>query len=627
MEKIKNLEEKYLLAKKKYYKGTPIMSDFEFDELEEKLQKLGSSVVFIVGSEDIGEKLHLSPMLSLDKVQVFSPDTLPVEKIQDWNKNNQEFIEVTPKLDGSSCNLIYHKGILKEAITRGNGVRGSDITNKMSMIVPKKLNDHELKYHTIEIRGEVVIREELFKRKYAKDYKNPRNFVAGILGRKEDYSEVEDFEFIAFEIRVHKKESYHYPQNSISCLANLGFVIPEIMFNSSSLEFKNIYEQMYDFRINKSSYQLDGFVLKMPEPKRILIGESSHSPNWALAIKFPPLESYSRILDIEWNVGFTGELVPVAILEPVELDGTTVSRASLHNFGYLDNLGAWPGAKVTIVKSGDIIPFIKSVITKGEKPSQKEIFNCCGPNCIIEQEDIHLYCKNPNCEQKGVSKLAAGIRSLGIKGIGKKIVEKLYQANIISVVDLFDKEKFNKQNLISSKVFKQGRALDLIFEAFERHNELTLDQVINALSFPDIGRRLSKVVAKIYSGEKVNMKGVNRNAVEPFSNSNSPEHNQVSHFLKVLASNGYELKKKKNIEIGEGIKVEMTGSPKPHFKTKNEFLSQKFIKAVIHHGLKSDTDYLITDGLNSQSSKAKKAAKLEVHIITYKEFSEKYGKG
>ena len=167
---VKELENQYLEAKKLYYEGNPIMNDWDFDQLEEKLKELGSDAIHIVGTQHEKEINHLSPMLSLQKIQVLDIEKLPIEKFNSWISSckHNSILEATPKFDGSSCNLIYIDGNLNTALTRGNGKTGTDITEKMKLIVPNKINIQGI----VEIRGEVIIKTNLFNEKYSKNYKN-----------------------------------------------------------------------------------------------------------------------------------------------------------------------------------------------------------------------------------------------------------------------------------------------------------------------------------------------------------------------------------------------------------------------------------------------------------------------
>ena len=581
-------ENLYLLAKTKYYEGEPILSDFEFDLLEEELKSSNSQVIKIVGSQDLKDIKfnHASPMLSLNKIQVQRNESISIStnKFIGWQTSNSPNafhkyqMEATPKFDGSSCNLIYENGKLTLALTRGDGNKGQNIIEKMKLIVPNTISIKD----KVEIRGEVVIPVSTFDAKFANLYKNPRNFVAGILGRDEVNTEIlSDFHFIAFECRI------------------------------------------LDYRINHSPYQLDGIVIKFPEANRNEIGETEFAPKWAIAIKFPPKESITTIKEIHWSVGISSEFTPVGILEPIDLDGTTVSNVNLHNYGNVIKQGLLPGAKVVIVKSGDIIPIVQSVIEPSTESIDKYLPKPCSPECKTEiQNNIHLVCTNPNCPNKSILQLSRGISVFGFRNVGGSAVKKIHKAGITSIIDVFDNSKFNESNLIKSGEFKKGRQLEILMNS--RNNpekKITLPLVVIALAFDSVGWSTATQIAKLFEGKIPNWSGLSHASYSPFLNKNSNEYQSVLQFIEVLNSNGFEIISEEPVQIAENaIKYEMTGSPKQFgFKTKEDFVNLIKTHGYVHTGLDTNTNILITDDIHSSSSKMAKAKKLGVEIKSYEE--------
>lgn len=619
----------YLKAKNLYYRGESIMTDAQFDKLEAELKESGSSVIEIVGETLTNEVEHPSKMLSLDKIHVddidlISPDSEFGKKFLSWFKKTYEGVKipfsremyVEPKYDGSSCNLIYKWGKLDKAATRGTGSLGTDITNKMSLIVPAEIND---KSPLVEIRGEVNIKTSTFSEKYADKFKNARNFVAGILGRDDKFEEIiPDFDFIAYEYRGHSDiiEGYVHIKNTTEVLKSFGFITPEVYkFRVDQIE--EVVKKMHNFRINESEYGLDGMVVKVDEDFRDRIGETGHHPKWAIAIKFPPTEAITYIKSIKWKVGQSGVFTPVANLDPVELDGTTVSNVTLHNFGNVISKGLSPGAKIVICKSGDIIPFVKSVITPKYSPYQTFIpTKCSTPECKIEVNGIHLCCTNPNCETRLISKLSGGLRVFGIENIGGATVNKLFAAGIKTILDVFDPLKFNEFNLIQSGEFKKGRALDIIIEAVKRHEKITYSKIINSLMFENVGTSMSDQIAKLFKGETPDWTSMSRVAYEPFLNKNSVEYKKVVSFIELLKKVGKSIEEDKKETNENLIPIVLTGSPKEFgFKTKDDFM--KAHSNYIQVDNLKLAKYLITDDLSSTSSKMKTAQKLGIKILTY----------
>jgi len=337
------------------------------------------------------------------------------------------------------------------------------------------------------------------------------------------------------------------------------------------------------------------------------------------------MESITYIKKIQWNLGQSGEFKPIGVLEPIDLDGTTVSNVALHNLGSIQKLGLFPGAKVTIVKSGDIIPIVKNVIQPNyESDITKHLPNHCSNDCKIEIQGIHLVCNNPNCQEQLISRLGIGIGTFGLENIGGATIVKLYNAGIRKISDLFDRTKFNKESLIKSGQFKQGRSLDIIFESFEKRKPITMIRIINSLAFKNVGWSTSKEIAKIFENEKPNFSGKSYAAYSPFLNEKSSEYHSVLSFIQILKQNGFKIESEIENKISENaITYELTGSPKEFgFKTKEEFINKLKDYGYHHTDLNKGTNYLITDDLESSSSKMAKAKKLNVTIVTYSQILE-----
>lgn len=625
MNNIKELENQYLLAKQKYYEGDPILSDYEFDILEENLKSLNSQVTKIVGSSNLKDAKfhHASPMLSLNKIQVHHKIAFPTTAFLSWYnafKLSNSTLEATPKFDGSSCNLIYENGQLQWALTRGDKTKGQNILDKMQLIVPNTINIKD----KVEIRGEVVISNSTFNEKYANAYKNPRNFVAGILGRDENNIDImQDFHFVSFECRIHSNNDYYHHPHTFQFLKENNFRISPLIETFEAKDFQSTYDIFESFR-KQSPYQLDGIVIKFPESDRNKIGETTHHPKWAIAIKFPPLESITTIKTITWNIGFSGEFTPVANLEPIDLDGTTVSNVSLYNYGNVIQNGLFPGAKVIIVKSGDIIPIVQKIIEPNFENKSNCIPSACStPDCKIEvQGDIHLVCTNSNCKHRKLNRLTRGIGSFGLRNVAGATITKLFNAGFESILDVFDNSKFTVDTLVQSGEFKIGRQLDILMEA--RNNptsKITLPLVISSLGFENIGGSTAKQIAKIFEGEQPDFSGLSYASYSPFLSKDSDEYKLVLKFINVLNSNGFKIQTEEKQTIStDSIKYELTGSPKDFgFKTKEEFVNLIKQNGYVHTGLDKSTHILITDDLNSSSSKMAKARKLGVTIKTYEE--------
>jgi DNA ligase (NAD+) len=619
-QRLQELEELYLQAKEAYYAGEPIISDDEFDRLEEELRDENSEVVEIVGIQDRTLKHpHLSPMLSLNKAQASIDGTPPISQMQDWFSSfpKETIFEATPKYDGNAVNLIYKKGRLSQAITRGDKTRGRDVTNKLIKSVPLYLEGIS---QDVEVRGEAVIPTKIFYEKYS-HFKNPRNFVAGVLNREDTTEDLlSEIEFLAIEVRVHDGD-YEYPSNTQSWLQDKGFNKKNNYYRTFlSQDFVSIYSDLKTYRENSSPFQLDGFVVKAPEVLRKSMGEKSHHPNWAIAVKFPPKEAITEVMDFRWNIGTSGNITPIARLKPIDLDGTTVKNVAAFNLGYIVKEKIYPGAKVVIAKSGDIIPQIVKVLEHGDEANFNLPLSCpaCGEKPIVE--GIHMYCSNDECEGKLFKKFLVGIKVLKLEKFGEATCKSLYDGGFRSVIDIFDSSKFNKASLIATGNFKEGKTLDSLINEIEKIKSIPLYKVIISLGFDKVGTTGSKQLARMISGQTYTFAGLEKNAVAGFEEG-TKKRNRVENFIEVLKHRGIEIEKE--IDVDGGIGYEMTGSPRESgFKVKSDLVKFLASHGYSHKPLK-EAKYLLTDSLSSPSSKMENARKLGVEIITYEDMITK----
>jgi DNA ligase (NAD+) len=601
------LEQLYFQAKEAYYSGETIMTDDEFDSLEQELIALGSTAPHIVGADDRKAKYsHPSPMLSLAKYQASLSGVPPTGAAINWmSKFGATSFEITPKYDGNAGNAIYQDGKLLQVLSRGNGTKGRDITDKVRHNLPETI---DLK-GTVEIRGEVVIKISTFNEKYS-HFKNPRNYVAGVLNRDDNSQEtLSHLDFVMLEVRQHNDGEIHYITPRVS-----GFKHKAHIFYCGPESFESAYHDMVEYR-KTSDYQLDGFVIKAPEGLRPIWGENSHDPNWAIAIKFPPKEATTKIKSISWQYGKTGELTPVAVMEPVDLDGSTVSRAALFNLGYLKEKGAYPGATVTVAKSGDIIPQIQRVLAPGNIAEFQHPDTCkCGNKLSVK--GIHLICESATCDVKAWFKFYMGVSLLGLDGVGGAITKQIWKAGITNAIDLLNPNKFNKEMLIKSGEFKAGKTLDNIFKELEKCKDLRPKDIILLMGVEGMGHTTAKQLGNYISGLPHNFSGLQKDVISGFE-PGGYRRQEYEMMAESIAPYINIILPEKISE--DSISFEMTGSPKAFgFNTKDEFLKLAKEKGYHHAGLK-DAKVLFVDDLNSSSSKMKTAKAKGIKIMLYNE--------
>lgn len=391
-------ERTYLKWKYLYYNGQTEVSDWEFDQLEDNLRENGSTVVSIVGSPNfeilkkydllselvVGERevrfKHDFPMLSLRKFQVTldkkEKELFPLDIVNFFIKVRGEKVNCTPKFDGNSMELIYNYGVLNQALTRGNESGGLDRTERMKLIVPNEL-PIEYKYvEKVIIRGEVIIPTNIWEQKYSVEDKvdNPRNWLAGVLNSDDfDPNVMKDIDFVAFNITKVHDDEIDRPIFQLDTLEYLGF---HRVFNMDAKDsddfFINVYPKFKEYRAT-SPYLLDGIVLTFSTEHWDRLGENNHHPHYACAVKFPPNRAITILENYLWKLGKDGEYTPIGVFKSVELDGTIVKHASLHNLGWIIDNKVYPGCKVEIAKKGEIIPQVVNVLE--ESPNSKEYEN------------------------------------------------------------------------------------------------------------------------------------------------------------------------------------------------------------------------------------------------------------
>ncbi len=474
-------------------------------ELNSPTQRVGDSL-----SDGFIKEPHLSRMWSLE--DVFDRDGLEKWLIKTYKLDSDISFYCEPKYDGASLNLIYEDGVLVKGITRGDGTVGELITKNVKTInsIPLIIEHKE----TIEIRGEVVIFKEEFEKinqeRLAKGeavFANPRNAAAGSLRQLDSsITASRNLVFLPYGVGVdtlphkllHKKMEYIY---------ELGFRRPpERAVCKNIEEIESIYKQMVHDR-ESYSMMLDGMVIKVDEiAAQIDMGYTVKVPRFAVAYKFPAVEKITTVKEIILQVGRTGAVTPVAIVEPTDIDGVVVERATLHNFDEIERKDIRLGDKVIILRSGDVIPKIIKVLTH-ERDGSEVVFEkpkycpVCGSELL--QEEVLIKCQNLECEARVVNAIIyfASKPCLNIDGLGNKIVEQLFQEDLVkSVLDLFD---LTLEKLLQLEGFKEKKAQNLL-NSLENAKGCDYWRFINSLGIEHIGEVASKTLAEAFGFDFVN---------------------------------------------------------------------------------------------------------------------------
>ena len=504
-------------AKAYYTLDNPLATDEEYDKLYRQIvayekenkhisessptQRVGGIVL-----DEFEKASHLSRMWSQE-------DIFDTDELVDWIKRANKVVDTSkthficePKFDGASLNLIYENGKLKQAITRGDGTIGEDVTSNAKTIsnIPLSIDYDGL----IEIRGEVVIKKNDFetinKERLANNeavFANPRNAAAGSLRQLD--SGVTAKRKLFFNVWGIGQNTLDFTSayEMMQYIYSLGFAKPPILrLCNTASEIESVYHEIIEKR-DSIEMGLDGMVIKIDN---LLyqddLGYTVKYPRWSCAYKFPAVEKSTVLKDIILQVGRTGVITPVAIVEPTLIDGSTVSRATLHNFDEIERLDLKLGDEVILIKSGDIIPKITKVLTDRRKGDEKIITRptLC-PTCLQEllDEGILIKCQNLDCPDRVVNSIIyfASKNCMNIDGLGNKIVEQLVKEEKIK--DILDLYSLQYEDLEGLESFKEKKINNLL-NAINNTKGVTLHRLINALGIEHIGEVASKQLVEAF---------------------------------------------------------------------------------------------------------------------------------
>lgn len=490
---VEELEDAVKLHNYRYWvENNPTIPDPLFDRLVEQLRALAphSPVLDAIGAAGAGELLgddlgygekveHEVPMLSLDKAY-------DAETVGRWFDRFTGDAVGSPKVDGIACSLRYQGGRLVLGATRGNGVRGEVITENVKRVanIPQQIPAQG----ALEVRGEVYMPISVFER-FAGEYANPRNLAAGALKQKDaEATGRYDLCFFAYDLRG---EPCATEVEKFARLRELGFTpVPHELVTRERIQ--GFYEEIVALRAT-ADYEMDGVVYRAnvcAEQERL--GHTSHHPRFAIAYKFQGESGVSRLVGVEWSVSRTSAINPVAVVEPVVLSGATVTRASLHNLAFVENLGLKLGSTVLMTRRGGVIPHVERVVEPGM--GEIEVPTHC-PECghtPTERRGDFLYCTSPACGRVTLSLLKHYVDAIECKGFGPKIIERLHELGILHTPA--DYYGLTVDQLLPIERMGETLAQKLV-DAIDEKRTLPLDAFLRALAIPDLGRSVSRWVA------------------------------------------------------------------------------------------------------------------------------------
>ena len=471
-------------------KHTPEISDYEYDALVVRLKELApdSPALSAMGpgaTPALGAEFrHKSPMLSLDKC--YTP-----EDLADWAGTFEGEVIATPKYDGIACTLHYDvTGKLAVAATRGDGTVGDDITvNALEIAdIPAQIPSDR----PLEVRGEIYMRLSVFARFKEEGMANPRNLTAGAIKQKDrKKSAAYGLSFAAYDLLGSDEETQ---EEELKRLTLLGFPKVDYLVLTRDKVLDG-FEQFARWRPTLD-YEIDGVVFKVSAVKeQRRLGETAHHPRHSLAYKFQGDSGLSTLREVEWSVARTGAITPVAIVAPVTLSGVTVTRASLHNVGFIDKLGLTLGAKVTLVRRGGVIPNVEFVTEPGTEPVRNpEICPSCG--APVAREKDFLSCSAPRtCRRAVIGQIAHYAATCDMLGFGDGILEQAYDRGLLrAAADFY---ALRAQDLAGLERCGDKLANKLVGEV-KKKRTLELATFLRALGVHELGKHVSALLATQY---------------------------------------------------------------------------------------------------------------------------------
>ena len=627
-----------------YQESREIMSNFEYDKLYDELVSLEkeTGIVFAnsptqnVGYEVVSalpKERHEKPMLSLNK-------TKSVEELADWLGGQTGLLSW--KMDGLTIVLTYQNGTLVKAVTRGNGEIGEVITANAKAFVNVPLN---ISYRgELILRGEAIIRYSDFEKinEQIEDvdakYKNPRNLCSGSVRQlNSEITAQRQVHFYAFSlVKADGIDFKNSRKEQFEWLKTQGFEVVE--YHEVTKETLPETVKMYSEAIAENDTPSDGLVLLYDDiAYGQSLGRTAKFPRDSIAFKWADEIQETKLLYIEWSASRTGLINPVAVFEPVELEGTTVSRASVHNISIMETLELGSGDRITVYKANMIIPQIADNLTRSGVRDIPEVCPVCGGQTEVRQlNDVKsLYCTNPDCQAKKIKSftLFTSRDALNIAGLSEATLEKFIGVGMIhEYADIFHLDR-HQEEIVEMDGFGQ-KSYDNLIAAAEKASHTTLPRMVYGLGVAGIGLANAKMICRHFKNdfeamrhatveELVEIDGIGEVLAQAWTAFFSDGKNNaiVDHLLAELTFEaGDEESSEGADEAFAGMNFVITGSLE-HFKNRKEL--QELIErrgGKVTGSVTSKTNYLINNDVASSSSKNKKARELGVPILSEEEF-------
>lgn len=643
--RIKELIEILSQANKAYYQDAKeIMTNFDYDRLYDELKQLeqetgvvmANSPTIHVGYEVVSQlpkEQHESPMLSLDK-------TKEVGTLAEFAGDRNCLLSW--KLDGLTVVLTYEKGSLAKAVTRGNGQVGEVITNNARTFQNLPLN---IPYQgRLTLRGEAIIKYSDFHKinkeigEAEAKYKNPRNLCSGSVRQlNSEVTAARNVNFIAFAlIHADDVDFDNSMENQYRWLEEQGFEVVErkIVTESNMEEVVSYFAE----KVKTYDYPSDGLVLMYDDiAYGLSLGSTAKFPRNGIAFKWKDEEAETVLDYIEWSPSRTGLINPVAVFRPVELEGTTVTRASVHNISIMEELKLGVGDTIKVYKANMIIPQISENLTKSGFTDIPDSCPACGKSTEVRNENgvKTLYCPNRQCPAKHVKlyTLFVSRNAMNIDGLSEETLEKFIDAGYIhEFADIFKLDRYEEE-IVNTPGFGR-KSYDNLMDSVNRARQVELHALIYSLGIPNIGTANAKLICKHFQNdfdkirnaareELVEINHIGDKMAEKFADYFADEENNAK-VDRLLEQVTIKKSEENNIQNMEGLTFVVTGSVEK-FANRNavkEYIEKRGGKVT--GSVTSKTNYLINNDVLSNSSKNRKAKELGIEIISEEQFLEKW---
>jgi DNA ligase (NAD+) len=648
--RIKELRDQIQHHDFKYYvEDNPEISDYEYDQLVKELENLEMQFPALITPDSPTQRVsgeavkefpsveHRAAMLSLDNTYNF-------DELREFHKRVLKKISeckyvVEPKIDGLGVALVYEDGKFIRGATRGDGKVGEDVTLNLKTIrsIPLKIEDDRLV--NFEVRGEVYMPlpgfREMNKKREEKGepvFANPRNASAGSIRQLDPKIPASrPLDIFIYSLSYTEGLGFHTHWDSQSALKNAGFKVNPKAKLCSDLEEVIKYCEELESKRDEMGYEIDGAVIKVNELEhQRILGETTKHPRWAIAYKFKARQATTTLLDIKWQVGRTGAITPVAKLEPVEVGGVTISRATLHNEDEIRKKDLRKGDVVLVERSGDVIPQVIKPITE-KRPADSEPFEMitecpeCKGEIIRPEGEARWRCTNLQCPAQLKRRIQhfASRNAMDIEHLGPETVDKFLDAELIKGLD--DLYSLEKKDILKLEGFEEKSAENLL-NAIDKSKKCDLSRLIFGLGIRHVGQYAAQLLAFRFKNidriaeakleELENIKGIGKETAESIASFLGDPSNKK--LIDTLKNHGVNPKEEEGGPL-EGKQFVFTGSLED-FSREEASEAVTRLGGMVSNSVSKNTDFLVAG--DKAGSKLEKAKKLGVKVIGEEEFNK-----